>query len=165
MKAKKAIDQGLAGLLIFILAVLVLNVLWQVASRYLLRSPSSFTDELARYLLIWVGILGAAYATGQRLHLGIDIISTKISPKNRNRLTQIVDLLVAVFAVLVMIIGGIRLVYITLRMQQTSAALRLPLGYLYLVIPLSGILILFYSLVDLYSRTAKSRKERVKKWP
>lgn len=164
MKVKKTIDQGLAGLLIFILALLVLNVLWQVASRYLLRSPSSFTDELARYLLIWVGILGAAYATGQRLHLGIDIVSARVSPKNRIRLAQIVDIMVAVFAVFVMIIGGIRLVYITLKMQQTSAALRLPLGYLYLVVPVSGLLILFYALLDLFIRSSSASREGAKTW-
>ena len=61
MRIRKIIDKMLESLLIILMAVLVIDVLWQVASRYLLTSPSSITDELAGFLLIWVGLLGAAY--------------------------------------------------------------------------------------------------------
>ena len=56
---RKIIDKGLELSLIFLMAFLVVDVLWQVLSRYILVSPSSVTDELAGYLLIWVGLLGA----------------------------------------------------------------------------------------------------------
>ncbi|WP_316931840.1 TRAP transporter small permease [Parabacteroides distasonis] len=49
-------------------------MLWQVLSRYILVSPSSVTDELAGYLLIWVGLLGAAYVSGKNEHLAIDLL-------------------------------------------------------------------------------------------
>ena len=60
---RKIIDKGLELSLIFLMAFLVVDVLWQVLSRYILVSPSSVTDELAGYLLIWVGLLGAAYVS------------------------------------------------------------------------------------------------------
>ena len=60
---RKIIDKGLELSLIFLMAFLVVDVLWQVLSRYILVSPSSVTDELAGYLLIWVGLLGAALAS------------------------------------------------------------------------------------------------------
>lgn len=70
---RKIIDKGLELSLIFLMAFLVVDVLWQVLSRYILVSPSSVTDELAGYLLIWVGLLGAAYVSGKNEHLAIDL--------------------------------------------------------------------------------------------
>ena len=136
-------------LLVALMGIMVLNVLWQVASRYLLNNPSSFTDELARYLLIWIGFLGAAYGTGKNIHLAIDILPSKINnPGHRKFHSQLVHGLIALFALLVMVVGGLRLVYVTLILDQRSAALDIPLGLVYLAIPLSGFLILFYSLSD-----------------
>lgn len=71
---RKIIDKSLEAILIFLMAFLVVDVLWQVTSRYVLASPSSVTDELAGYLLIWVGLLGAAYVSGCNEHLSIDLL-------------------------------------------------------------------------------------------
>jgi len=128
---------------------MVLNVLWQVGSRFILRSPSSFTDELARYLLIWVSLLGASYVTGKRMHLAIDLLPARLEGKKQRNLNVLIHVLVAVFALLAMVWGGINLVYITLTLRQTSAALNVPLGYVYMVVPLSGLLIMYYSLAGL----------------
>lgn len=155
MQVREKIDKILGWALIILLGILVINVLWQVFSRYLLKSPSSFTDELARYLLIWVGILGAAYASGKKLHLAIDIIPSKLNPENRLILDRIIYFLVAAFAVLVMVIGGSRLVFITLYLEQTSPALNLPIGYVYLVIPISGLLIMYYCISDIMRKKNK----------
>ncbi|MDP7572961.1 MAG: TRAP transporter small permease subunit, partial [Myxococcota bacterium] len=74
MSVRAAVDRVLGTLLVVLMAASVVNVLWQVLSRYVLGSPSSFTDELARYLLVWVGLLGSAYAAGQRLHVAVDLL-------------------------------------------------------------------------------------------
>lgn len=152
MSVRKKIDKILGWTIIILLGTLVINVLWQVFSRYLLKSPSSFTDELARYLLIWVGILGAAYAAGKKLHLAIDILPSKLKPENRIILDGFINIMVGLFAILVMVAGGLRLVYITLHLDQTSPALKLPIGYLYLVIPVSGLLIVYYCISDIIGR-------------
>ena len=74
MKVREVIEKALEWLLVFLMSVLVLDVLWQVFSRYILSSPSSYTDELAGFLLIWVGLFGAAYVAGKREHLAIDLL-------------------------------------------------------------------------------------------
>lgn len=135
--------------LVILMAAMVLNVLWQVGSRFILRSPSSFTDELARYLLIWVSLLGASYVTGKRMHLAIDLLPASLEGKKQRNLNVLIHILVALFALLAMVWGGINLVYITLTLRQTSAALNVPLGYVYMVLPLSGLLIIYYSLAGL----------------
>jgi TRAP-type C4-dicarboxylate transport system permease small subunit len=149
MHIRKKIDTFLATLVTIIMGVLVLNVLWQVASRFILGHPSSFTDELAGYLLIWVGLLGAAYATGQKQHLAIDLISAKLSEEKRKRLGTFINILIVAFAVVVLIIGGLNLVYITFHLNQISSALQIPIAYVYSVIPLSGIFIIYYAINDI----------------
>ena len=142
---KNIIDKTLSWIVIVLMAVITINVLWQVFSRFVLQNPSSFTEELARYMLIWVGILGAAYVAGQKLHLAIDLLSTKLKGKPNALLEIFIQLCIFVFSFFVMVIGGLRLVYITLQLNQISAALQVPLGYVYIVVPMSGLLMMFYS--------------------
>lgn len=149
MKLKTIIDKILGTLVTVFMGVLVVNVLWQVTSRFVVGKPSSFTDELAGFLLIWVGLLGAAYATGQKQHLAIDLISKKLSNENRMRLHIFINLLMASFAVVVLIIGGSNLVYITFYLGQMSSALQIPIGYVYLILPLSGAFIIYYTIVEI----------------
>ena len=144
-KAKTKVDLLLKWILVIIMAAMTLNVLWQVFSRFLLQNPSSFTEELARYMLIWVGILGAAYVAGQKLHLAIDLLPTKLKGRSKAYLEIFINLTIFVFALTVLVIGGIRLVSITLMLNQISAAMQIPLGYIYTVLPISGGLMLFYS--------------------
>ncbi|PCE64755.1 TRAP transporter small permease [Sediminicola luteus] len=154
MNFRKTLDSVLAKVLIVIMGVMVLNVLWQVFTRFVLGTPSSFTDELARYLMIWVGILGAAYVSGKNMHVAIDVLPQKLGGKAQKRMHITVQLLVMAFALLVMVIGGGRLVYITYILGQQSPALQLPLAYVYAVIPLSGILIVYYKMSDLLKPNA-----------
>jgi len=147
---RKWIDFLTSRLLMGLVALMVVNVLWQIGSRYLTKSPSGFTDELAGFLLIWVGMLGAAYATGQRLHLAIDLLPRKVGESQQRVFNVVVNLLVLIFALAVMVIGGIRLVYITLSLNQLSSALQVSLGYVYAIIPVSGLLIIYYSILNMW---------------
>jgi TRAP-type C4-dicarboxylate transport system permease small subunit len=144
-KVKRRVDKILEWALIILMAANVLNVLWQVFTRFILKDPSSFTEELARFLLIWVGLLGAGYAVGQKMHLAIDVVVKSLPEKARRLAESAIQAFIFLFAFLVMVYGGIRLVSITLRLNQISAALRIQLGYVYLVLPLSGFLIMFYA--------------------
>jgi len=147
--ARKRVDKILEWCLVLLMAANVLNVLWQVFSRFILRNPSSFTEELARFLLIWVGLLGASYASGNKMHLAVDVLVERLKGKNRAVAELIIQSLVFLFALLVMVIGGLRLVIVTLTLNQISASLHIKLGYVYLVIPLSGALILFYAFASI----------------
>ncbi len=147
MTFKNYLDKILERVLISLMCILVLDVLWQVLSRYVLVSPSSFTDELAGFLLIWVGLLGAAYVAGQKQHLAIDLLLQKSSPINQKRLARFINICIALFAFTVLIIGGSWLVITRFQFDVNSAALQIPLGYIYLVLPLSGLITLYYSIV------------------
>ena len=129
---------------------MVINVLWQVISRYLLKSPSPFTDELARYLLIWVGLLGAAFASGKKLHVAIDLTSSRLSASGKRKLRNAINITVILFVIGGLLVGGGNLIYITFILGQTSPALQIPLATVYLVLPLSGLFIIYYKLDDIF---------------
>ena len=149
MRMRKKVDKILGILLVMIMGVMVVNVLWQVCSRFLLGSPSSFTEELARYLMIWVGIMGAAFVSGKQMHVAIEALPSRLSPKSQRWLRAIVYILILLFALFAMVLGGSRLVYISYLLGQKSPALQIPLALVYTVIPISGLLIVYYKLHDL----------------
>lgn len=146
MTIRQIIDKTLEWVLIFLMSILVIDVLWQVFSRYVINVPSSFTDELAGFLLIWVGLLGATYVAGKREHLAIDLLLQRSSERRKYILEIIISIVIILFAVTVLIVGGIWLVYTRLYLSVKSAALGLPLGLVYLVLPVSGILIAYFNI-------------------
>ncbi len=139
----------LSRTLVLIMSVMVVNVLWQVFTRYVTGNPSAFTDELARYLMIWIGILGAAYVSGQNLHVAIDILPSRAKPKTRIRLKILVTILILLFVLVAFVLGGSRLVYISYILGQQSPALQIPLALVYIILPISGLLIMYYKIADL----------------
>ncbi len=149
-KIKKAVDKFIEYLLVFLMAVMVLNVLWQVFSRFILNAPSSFTEELARYLLIWVGLIAAGYVAGRNMHLAIDYLVNKLSNGIKRNIALFTNLIIILFAFFVMVIGGFNLVALTVFLEQISSALQIQLGYVYLAVPISGILIIFYSAINIF---------------
>lgn len=158
MKIRRIIEKTLEWTLVFLMSILVIDVLWQVFSRYVLNSPSSYTDELAGYLLIWVGMFGAAYVAGKREHLAIDLLIQRSSPKRKFKLEMIISTLIVIFAIAVLIIGGTSLVYTRFLLSVKSSALGLPLGVVYLVLPISGILITYFDIDNMFNMVKAYRK-------
>ncbi len=153
---RERIDKVLEVVLSALLALLVIDVLWQVASRYILTSPSSVTDEIAGFLLVWVGLLGSAYCYGQGDHLAVDLLLQRISGAPKARLQLAINVVVALFAITVMVVGGTWLVYTRFYLQVTSASLSLNMGYVYAVLPLSGVLTLYYAVDNIINRNLKN---------
>ena len=160
MDIRNKINHLLEKAIVILMVTLVVDVTWQVLSRYLNKLlaelntgiPSqlyTFTDELAGFLLIWVGLIGAAYVTGKGEHLAIDLLVSKSKDKMKKNIEIAIRSFIILFAVCVMIIGGIWLVYTRFHLNQVSAAMQIPLGYVYLVLPISGVLITYYSFHDI----------------
>ena len=141
---RQKIDKILGNFLAILMGIMTIDVLWGVFTRYAMGSQASWTEELARFLLIWIGILGAAYAAGKDMHLAIDLLMPRLKEEGQKRLKILISFLIVLFASTVMVIGGIRLIYITHVLGQLSPALRVPMAVIYSVVPLSGILVVYY---------------------
>lgn len=149
IKAYNTINRFIEFCLVSIFGLLVIDVLWQVFSRYVLEQSYSFTEEFARFALIWLAILGAAYLNGKREHLSMDYLVQKLSGKRLRKRMQSIEILMFIFAFVVMVIGGGNLVYTTLYLGQISPAMHISLGYVYAIVPISGLLIMFYSVYNI----------------
>ncbi|MFL0684109.1 TRAP-type C4-dicarboxylate transport system permease small subunit [Algoriphagus aquaeductus] len=144
MKFKETLDKSISLLIAVLMGMMVLNVTWQVFSRYVMGDPSSFTDELSRYSMIWLGLAGAAYVSGKNGHLAIDILPEKLKGKKLLLLQLFIHSMVIFFGAVIMVWGGGNLVYITQILQQKSATLQIPLSWIYGIVPISGILVVYY---------------------
>ncbi|WNC14692.1 TRAP transporter small permease [Brevibacillus brevis] len=126
-------------IVILLLAVMVVAVFLQVLFRFLLDQPLAWTEELARYLLIWITFLGSAYAMAIKAHIGTEYIQKFLSPL-ANKIVLAVAALLSIFFFGVMVQQGYLLA--ARSMTQTSPTLLVPMGYVYMVIPISGVLLI-----------------------
>ena len=148
-RARRLVDRAVATAAGGLMGLLLVNVLWQVATRFLLRRPSAFTEEIARYGLVWLGLLGATCAYRRGLHPSLVEALVTLSGRHGDRVrsgvARVAPLLVGAFGGAVMVYGGARLVVLSAQLGQRSAALGLPLFWVYLIVPLTGLLVVFYA--------------------
>ena len=139
----------LKGLLVLLFLVLVVDVLWGVASRYLLGSQASWSEELARLLMVWLALLGAALVSREDRHLGLDVI-VRSWPKEVQRWGQVfVYLCILVFAGTIMAWGGFQLVKQCFASGQMLPALWISKAWFYLALPVSGGLVSLFAIESL----------------
>lgn len=145
---RKIIDKIIEVMCAAIMGYMVLAVCWQVITRFVLKNPSTVTEEILRYLLVWTTMVGGAYAYGRRKHLSINMLAKKLPTRGQKILDIFVQAVVIAFCVVVMIIGDLRLVETTF--NQISSALHLPMPYVYASILVGGVLIIFYAIIFIF---------------
>ncbi len=143
---QKGLNKILEWAVVVLLSVMLLSVLWGVLTRYIFADQSAWTDELARFMLIWVSILGAAYISGKNAHITIDLLPDSISRKKKLKLEVVTSAIISIFVFVVFLVGGLRYIYISFKLGQTSAALEIPMGYVYLILPISGFIIIYFKI-------------------
>lgn len=104
---RKIIDKIIEVMCTAIMGYMVLAVCWQVITRFVLKNPSTVTEEILRYLLVWTTMVGGAYAYGRRKHLSINMLAKKLPPRGQKILDIFVQAVVIAFCVVVMIVGDL----------------------------------------------------------
>lgn len=135
-------DNILANIVKVIGIVMILAVLLQIAARYLMSHPFSWTEELSRFSFIWFCFLGSVVTYTKNLHLGIDFLYRKFSSKGRMVLDLIINVLIFIFG-FVLVKYGITLLGMT--SFQQSPVLRIPMSYIYASLPVTGVLFLIFT--------------------
>jgi TRAP-type C4-dicarboxylate transport system permease small subunit len=128
----------LETILVVLFAVLVFDVLLGVISRRGLGAQVEWTEELARYLLIWIGIAGAAMAFARNQHLGLDVLVMFFPVSSRRKAAIVSDAVCLFFTSAVFLYGGTMLTVRAFEIGRISPALQLPDGYIFLVLPVAG---------------------------
>lgn len=127
--------------LIVILSAMAIVVFMQVLFRYVLHLPLFWTEEFARYCLVWASLLGAAIALKRQEHIAVTFFLEHFPQRFTGLLTTVGRISVALILG-VMIWGGVKLVWVT--SAQISPALRIPMAVPYLALPIGSAVMLFH---------------------
>ncbi|MDI3403412.1 TRAP transporter small permease [Streptomyces cavernicola] len=149
LAVKKFLDRVLAAACVALFAVLVLTVSWQVFSRQVLNAPSNWSEQLAKYVFVWLGMFGAALVFSERGHIAVDFLIRKCPAGVQRGAAVVVQLAVIAFAALALIWGGSRMVLLT--WDQNLTVLPTQVGPLHLVMPVTGVIITLYAVYHLVS--------------
>jgi TRAP-type C4-dicarboxylate transport system permease small subunit len=144
---KKIVDKVLKVVTSTLFLIMVAITFWQVISRYVLNNPSTITEEFLRFSLIWLSMLAAAYVVGKKSHIAFTLLSDNLKNSKKIVIDIVIQASFFVFAAVIMVYGGGKAVSLT--MAQISPSLNVPMGLVYLSLPVSGILIIFYSFLNL----------------
>lgn len=144
---KRIVDKFVEVICILLLFFMTVLVTYQVITRFIFSNPSAISEITAQYLFVWMVMIGSAYMFGLREHLSITLLKDKLNPL----MNMIVEILIAVFLILfsfgVTLSGGIKNTIV--QMGTTDAALQIPMGVIYSVIPISAVLMFFYALYNI----------------
>lgn len=163
VKGRGWLIKGLEWAIILIMAVLVLDVVTGVVARYIFNSPIKWTGELAQFLLIWISLAGASLTFERKGHLGVDYFVGKLNAKAKKIAEVFAYLVIAAFAGSVIFYGGLMLVINKINFPEESPALGLQWWIVYMVIPISGLFIVLFSMEvivkDLMELPGKKKEE------
>lgn len=155
---RKWLDRVLRVLCIALFAALVLLVVYQVFTRLVLDDPSAWSEEAARYTFVWVSLLGISIAVGEKADVVMDFLVERM-PVKLQRVTDVLAYLcMLAFVSYVMTYGG--LLQTAASWTATNPLLPLTQGQLYLVVPISGIIISFYLLLHIAHALSPAYKGR-----
>jgi TRAP-type C4-dicarboxylate transport system permease small subunit len=134
---------------VIMMALMVIIVFYQVFARYLFHHVPSWSEEIALLLMMWFGFLSIGYGFRHQLHLRVSMIMD-LFPKRVGVYADIVtDILITAFGLL-LVVEGYKFTVLT--WSSTLPVTKLPTGVQYMIIPLTGVLIMFYGLVLLIRR-------------
>lgn len=159
-KIRKVIDTVLSSACAVIFAAMVVIGTYQIVTRFIFKSPSTVSEELLTYSFTWMALLSSAYVFGKRDHMRMGFMADKASPGGQKALSILGEVLILLLASSVMVYGGVTITKLT--MTQSTASLGIPMGVVYTIIPISGLLIVFYAvlnIVDLISGVERGAKE------
>jgi len=128
-----------------LLGMLVLSTLLQVLSRYVLRHPFDWTEEVARYVFIWVAMIGAGMAAKDRAHFFVDLLLERLSPELGRYVTLGVGIVSTAFP---LVVSWAAVELAVSNQVQDSPVLTVPMSVPYLAIPVGLILMALFTLID-----------------
>ncbi len=161
-KIRSILNKVIESVCMILLVFMVVLATWQIITRYILNNPSTISEDLLIYSFVWMSLLGSAYVFGKKDHMTMVFLRQKLegkSDKVKLGLNIMTELVVMAFSALVLVFGGIQISM--LAMGQVSPALGISMGYVYLALPLSGIITIIYNilnLADLKKEVSESKK-------
>lgn len=131
--------------------------LYQIITRYVFNSPSTISEELLTFAFTWMALLSAALVFGKRDHMRMEFFANLFKEKAAITLSIVSEVLVLIFSALVLVYGGVAITKLTT--LQVTASLGVPMSFIYVIVPISGILIILYNIINLSELFLKLKTE------
>ncbi|MGI6449153.1 MAG: TRAP transporter small permease [Desulfitobacteriia bacterium] len=144
-KISKYADRIVGSMIIATFSIMIICCVLQVFTRYVLNSSLSWTEELARYTFIWANLLAASFCIKTNSHARVTVIFDALPTSIQRIFISVTQVLIMGMAG-VMIVQGLKLAAMT--QNQLSPAIGLHVSLVYLAIPVSGIFIIFYTVIN-----------------
>ncbi|WP_339226724.1 TRAP transporter small permease [Oceanobacillus sp. FSL K6-2867] len=155
MKVVRWLDEHFEEyILVFLSAFTVVIIFMQVVMRYVFDNSLTWSEELARYMFIWLIYIGVSYAVKKKRHLGVDAITMLFQEKGKLVIALIANFLFLIFAMVMTYFG----LDIVLRVTRESAALQIPLAWVYAA-PVVGMALTSIRLIQNMLLEVKQLKE------
>ena len=135
--AERAVEKVVRWIVIVLMLVMTVTVSLQITFRYFLNIPLGWSEELARFSFVWVSFFGASALMRVREHINVTVFVDNFPPRLRAVCVVLANLCALIFAYY-FVVGGIALA--TNEWSQLAPAMEIPMGWVYVVIPISAIL-------------------------
>lgn len=146
-KFRTALNKALELLAGLSMAVMVILTTYQVIARYIFNSPSTWSEELVGYLFGWSTLFGATIVSGERGHMNIPILVDRMNPGMRKAFHILWEVVAFLFSATILVFGGFQVS--KLAMGQQTSSLGVAVGVFYWVMPVCGVIILIYSILNI----------------
>lgn len=157
MKAlKEMMDKILSTICIALFMAMTVIGAYQIITRYVFNAPSTVSEELLTFTFTWMSLLAAALIFGKKDHMRMDFFASKFKGKSNVLLLIFSECLVLIFAALVLVYGGMNITKLTA--TQITASLGVPMSYVYVVIPISGVITIVYAIINLTELSQELKK-------
>lgn len=147
MKIKTVLTKALNGVAGMSFIVMVALTCWQVFTRYVLKNPSTWSEELVSYLFAWMSLLGASIVTSESGHMNIPVLVDRLNQQMRSYMRILHELIALLFSLAILVYGGWQIS--RLAMGQMTSSLGVPVGIFYFVMPLCGVLNIIYTIINI----------------
>ena len=157
-KVEKVLDTVMRFLMALAMLTLLVFGTWQIFTRWILGNPSTFTDELLRYMLIIAGFIGSAYCFYRDEHLALTLITDKAKGPFKLCLDIFIEICILFFVIYVFIYGGWQQ---AMTATNYSSVMHIPMKTLFMIEPICGILIVLARVlkyVNLYTEKKGENK-------
>lgn len=145
-------------IIVVMFGLLVLVVFGQVIARFVFNDPFRWSEELARYLQVWMIILTSSICIREGIHLAVDY-ATHALPFVFRKLLKLLVLLLIMFYLIIVIVYGAKLVSVIT--MQVSPAMQIPIYIVYLAVPTGGFLMFIEALISFFKLTGAKNKENL----
>lgn len=157
---KNALNKVLEVICIVLFAFITIVGTYQIVTRYVFNAPSTISEELLTFSFTWMSFLAAALVFGKREHMRMEFIADKFKGKAGIILSIVSEIIVLVFSLLVLVYGGTAITKLTT--LQVTASLGVPMSYIYAIVPVSGVLILIYNIINISQFVSQLKRENSK---